>query len=1082
MLRSVDDTPFSLGADPVDNHLLLRTFTYDTLGRRVASTDPDSDSRASGTTAANRTWRYLYNDVGDLAAVRDPRGCGQNFYYDHAGRLIAEDYVWCSEAMPPGDLPDTALPVDAIGMGVVGPSGQLVDARYFFDEEPDFDLDVTLSTTPHWVGRMSGATDRAQRSVVVYDQRGQPRAAARQMAVLPRARRLNPTLAANLQATGLRAPLAPSTRRWDEDHTYVARTTYDYLGRPVSMDYPSDPDWLAMGGMGPAPEVGASLRYNQLGLSLGVTLAVSQDGETLYGVPIVRNVTYNASRQPVRTDFGDEQVIGPLFTEVSYDLRQRPVRARAVRQPGDGAVAPELNAVSVVHDFQYAWDEVNNLTQVTDARASAEWSAGYRPWRQDISHDALYRVNRVEFTYMNAEGVFDPGYDDAATDWRREQLDENLDGSTHEERDPMHRRPAPMISQNGATRVRDLVYDYDWLANQTEWTDDQGVFYERSAGLLSSGNDDPGFTALSPAPRPSALYLSTNIREAPATRQVGVDHGGFVTLKYGNDGNVTEMTVRSQCRDRSATLVCADPQTASLATRQATLENNCRCQAEQHYRYDWDELNRLAEARRYDRQAAAGAWRLMVQQRYRYDAGNVRMIKETINNGNDGASFAATTLHPFPGDYERRGLEHDYAGRTYHASTALGTETQYIVGGARLVWASNEPRDPNNPSLTREQRLTLPLTDLVQSTAAVVDLQSGDLLEHTTFYPNGARETHHTTDEVSMQLEPIGFTGKEADEEVGLVYFGERYLIPRVGRWASVDPLSAHAMGGGEAMNGFHYVSGNLLQARDPLGLDVCGVDKSCDPNDPNTDATRSNPDGTAANAQAQDEERREEDEHRRAASPSAIASGPDGETIDASSQLCDTDQCVTPPPTERAFRAAPPLPVQRPIPLEEPAENFVPDGPPAPSDEELAERQADLEAETRQIVPHAGWATSLTANLSAIAGFGGTFSLGGVVGEEVYDNGDVDTVRGIVLTFGGGIGGDLGGSVGVNHADTPESMAGWGTNYNYGFGLNGALSESDPPEDDPYRFWSGGGVSVGLEAGVSVTRSFTLVIDLWPD
>jgi YD repeat-containing protein len=185
--ETVDDTPFSMGATPVDNHLLFRTFTYDTLGRRVASTDPDSDSRTAGTTAANRTWRYLFNDVGDLAAVRDPRGCGQNFYYDHAGRLIAEDYVWCSEATPPGDLPDTVLPVDAIGMGVVGPTEQLVDVRFFFDDEPDFDLDVTLSTSPHWVGRMSGATDRAQRSVVVYDQRGQPRAAARQMAVLPRA-------------------------------------------------------------------------------------------------------------------------------------------------------------------------------------------------------------------------------------------------------------------------------------------------------------------------------------------------------------------------------------------------------------------------------------------------------------------------------------------------------------------------------------------------------------------------------------------------------------------------------------------------------------------------------------------------------------------------------------------------------------------------------------------------------------------------------------------------------------------------------------------------------------------------------
>lgn len=216
--------------------------------------------------------------------------------------------------------------------------------------------------------------------------------------------------------------------------------------------------------------------------------------------------------------------------------------------------------------------------------------------------------------------------------------------------------------------MRDLVYDYDWLANQTEWTDDQGVFYERSAGLLSSGNDDPGFSALSPANRPSALYLSTNIREAPATRQVGVDHGGYATLDYGEDGNVLRMTVRSQCQDRSRQLVCADPRTASLATRRATLENNCRCQAEQHYRYDWDELNRLSEARRYDRQNAAGAWRLMVQQRYRYDASNVRMVKETINAGdpaNGQSAFAATTLHPYPGDYERRGLELDFAGRTY---------------------------------------------------------------------------------------------------------------------------------------------------------------------------------------------------------------------------------------------------------------------------------------------------------------------------------------------------------------------------------------------------------------------------------
>jgi YD repeat-containing protein len=38
---------------------LTRTFTYDTLGRRLGGTDPDSDGR-TGTEATQR-WRYLYN-------------------------------------------------------------------------------------------------------------------------------------------------------------------------------------------------------------------------------------------------------------------------------------------------------------------------------------------------------------------------------------------------------------------------------------------------------------------------------------------------------------------------------------------------------------------------------------------------------------------------------------------------------------------------------------------------------------------------------------------------------------------------------------------------------------------------------------------------------------------------------------------------------------------------------------------------------------------------------------------------------------------------------------------------------------
>jgi len=102
---------------------------------------------------------------------------------------------------------------------------------------------------------------------------------------------------------------------------------------------------------------------------------------------------------------------------------------------------------------------------------------------------------------------------------------------------------------------------------------------------------------------------------------------------------------------------------------------------------------------------------------------------------------------------------------------------------------------------------------------SVTLLTEARIVKHT--LADGAQENHLTQHDVSLQPELLGFTGKEADSEVGLVYFGERYLIPRLARWATPDPLHIHALGGGEALNSYHYVAGNLLQARDPVGLDV---------------------------------------------------------------------------------------------------------------------------------------------------------------------------------------------------------------------------------------------------------------------
>ena len=70
------------------------------------------------------------------------------------------------------------------------------------------------------------------------------------------------------------------------------------------------------------------------------------------------------------------------------------------------------------------------------------------------------------------------------------------------------------------------------------------------------------------------------------------------------------------------------------------------------------------------------------------------------------------------------------------------------------------------------------------------------------------------------------FTGKEEDVEVGLQYFGKRYLNPLLGRWVSADPLEIHAVGNSGEFNVYAYVSGQVLKNTDPFGL--CGADEPC--------------------------------------------------------------------------------------------------------------------------------------------------------------------------------------------------------------------------------------------------------------
>jgi RHS repeat-associated protein len=73
--------------------------------------------------------------------------------------------------------------------------------------------------------------------------------------------------------------------------------------------------------------------------------------------------------------------------------------------------------------------------------------------------------------------------------------------------------------------------------------------------------------------------------------------------------------------------------------------------------------------------------------------------------------------------------------------------------------------------------------------------------------------------------EDYGFTGKEEDVEVGLVYFGKRFYAPGLQRWVSADPLETHRPGEAEP-NVYAYVDGRALLNTDPAGLcgPLCGM------------------------------------------------------------------------------------------------------------------------------------------------------------------------------------------------------------------------------------------------------------------
>lgn len=106
-------------------------------------------------------------------------------------------------------------------------------------------------------------------------------------------------------------------------------------------------------------------------------------------------------------------------------------------------------------------------------------------------------------------------------------------------------------------------------------------------------------------------------------------------------------------------------------------------------------------------------------------------------------------------------------------------------------------------------------TDALGSPVAVTDA-SGNVIEREVYEPYGSPITHPPSDQP-------GFTGHVADSLTNLTYMQQRYYDPQIGRFLSVDPVTAYSNPVG-AFNRYWYANNNPYRFTDPDGRDASDV------------------------------------------------------------------------------------------------------------------------------------------------------------------------------------------------------------------------------------------------------------------
>lgn len=338
--------------------------------------------------------------------------------------------------------------------------------------------------------------------------------------------------------------------------------------------------------------------------------------------------------------------------------------------------------------------------------------------------------------------------------------------------------------------------------------------------------------------------MAQNARQLPAS---SIDTGGALSQQfvYDKNGNVTAVTdALDPARSKAMVYDGLD----RLTSASATIFGGTGV-----HQFAYDPLDNLR------------SWTLggvKDQSNYVYGADN--RLTQIKNTG--GSIVHAFSYDPQGNVTTRNGIPHDFDygnrlrsvgttesylydghGRRVQTTQSGGSVTRWMYAGSgQMLFSAKGPTSPithenvylagslvaiidrdglsNAVTATKYQH-----TDALGSPVAMSN-EAGAIIERTNYDPYGGP--------IGKTVNGLGYTGHVMDGATGLTYMQQRYYDQGVGRFLSVDPVTASSVNGGN-FNRYKYASNNPYTFLDPDGRQDEKADPPSSTRDPRSMTSR---------------------------------------------------------------------------------------------------------------------------------------------------------------------------------------------------------------------------------------------------